>query len=93
MEYKILIKPEAETEIREAYSWYKDEKEHLGDSFLEALDNLFLDIVRNPNICSVRYRNIRMGLTNRFPYAVHCIVESDTIVVLAVLHTKRKPRT
>jgi toxin ParE1/3/4 len=91
MEWKILVKPSAEKEIRAAREWYEREQSNLGDHFIKSLDQLFEKILKNPKVFVLRYRNVRMGLTKRFPYAVHYIIEGNQITVLAILHTKRKP--
>ncbi len=41
MEWKILVKPSAEKEIRAAREWYEREQSNLGDHFIKSLDQLF----------------------------------------------------
>ncbi len=35
---KIIVQPEAEAEISEAFRWYEDKNEGLGSEFMRALD-------------------------------------------------------
>ena len=89
--YKVIVKPFAEEDAARAVTWYNDKNEGLGNEFLLALDAKINAIQRNPNHFQVVYKNIRRALTNRFPYGIFFIIESDTIYILAILHTSRNP--
>lgn len=89
--HKIIIKPFAESDIAEAAIWYQNVKEGLGDQFLETIDKTIKTIQRNPNHFQLVHINIRRALTQKFPYAIFFVVESKTIYVLAILHTRRNP--
>ena len=34
MKYRLIIRPEAEDDLKEAYSWYEDKRQGLGHDFL-----------------------------------------------------------
>lgn len=38
MNYEVLLRPEAEADITEAYQWYEEQAEGLGEEFLRAVD-------------------------------------------------------
>jgi toxin ParE1/3/4 len=38
------------------------------------------------------YRDVRRALVGRSPFAVFYVVQPDTVIVVAVLHTARNPR-
>jgi plasmid stabilization system protein ParE len=92
MNLELIIRPEAEADIAEAFDWYETRVPGLGSEFLLVLDALFNSILRNHLIYPVTYRNVRRALTRRFPYAVFFITEDMRLVVLSVFHVKRSPR-
>ena len=92
MAHKVIIKPGAELDIREALEWYEEEKEGLSQDFLERLDDELARISKNPENFQKRYRNIKIVFTKRFPYGLHYTLENDVVYMHAVLHMKRKPR-
>jgi toxin ParE1/3/4 len=92
MSLELIIRPEAEADIADAFDWYETRVRGLGSEFLLVLDALFNSILRNHQLYQVVHRNVRRALTRRFPYAVFFIVEDNKIVVLSVYHLKRSPR-
>ena len=92
MNSELTIRPEAESDIADAFDWYESRVPGLGSEFLLVLDALFNSILRNHQIYQEVYRNVRRALTRRFPYSVFFIVEENRIVVLSVFHVKRSPR-
>lgn len=92
MTYRLIIRPEAEAELADAFEWYERHAAGLGDDFLLAIDRVVDSIVGNPFQYPVLYRNLRRALIRRFPYQVLFLVGSDTISVIAVFHGARDPR-
>ena len=66
----LIIRPEAETEMAEAYDWYEARSSGLGADFLLSVDAVLQAAARNPGQFPVVHRSIRRGLTKRFPYQV-----------------------
>jgi len=65
MKYTVIVRPEAEDDLREAYSWYEDKRTGLGYDFLLQVDAGLNFIARNPNIHPIEYKETRkeaMGL-------------------------------
>jgi len=91
MNYKFVIRPEAEVEIEEAYQWYEARQPGLGKDFLLRVDACLSLIQKNPYSYSVKYKQVRQALLHRFPYSVFYLVSEDAIVVIAVFHSKRNP--
>ncbi|MCU7892282.1 MAG: type II toxin-antitoxin system RelE/ParE family toxin [Candidatus Thiodiazotropha sp. (ex Ustalcina ferruginea)] len=87
----LIIRKEAENEIKEAFNWYTARDRNLGRSFLNELERSFILIQENPEAYSPIYRSIRRALCRRFPYAVYFVREDTGLVVLAVLHQRRQP--
>lgn len=92
MRPRLLVEPEAEAELDEAFTWYEGRAAGLGSEFLRAVRASFALIRRNPEQCARVRGDIRRSLVRRFPYAIFYVVEPDAIAVFAVLHTRQHPR-
>jgi len=90
---KLIIKPLAEIDAKEAMLWYNDKLEGLGREFLLSLDAKINAIQRNPKQFPIKYKNIRRALIDRFPYGIFYIIENETVYIIAIIHTKRNPTT
>ena len=90
-EYRLVAEPRADLDVAAAYQWYESERPGLGRQFLDQLEAAYDRIAQDP----VGYQDLESGirrvLLRRFPYAVYFAVESDVVVVLAVLHVSRNP--
>lgn len=91
MKYKIIVRPEAENDLKEAFSWYEDKREGLGYNFLLQVEAGLRFIERNPEVCPSEYKGARKHFIKRFPYKMIYLIEGETIIVLAVIHAKRSP--
>jgi toxin ParE1/3/4 len=92
MNGRLVIKPLAEKDITESYTWYNQEQEGLGDTFLEELEKSFDLIEMNPDLYQIRYKEVRMAKINRFPICLHYTIEGNTVFIHAVLSTSRDPQ-
>ena len=92
MSYRLIVRHNAEQQATEAYLWYEERLNGLGDEFILSLDACINSIGRNPNLFQKKYKNIRMGMVERFPYGVYYIIEGNLIIVLAILHFSRKTK-
>lgn len=91
MKYSLIIRPEAEDDLKEAYSWYEDKRQGLGHDFLLQVDAGLNFIARYPDIHPIEYKGTRKHLLKRFPYKIIYLVENNRIVILAVIHGRRSP--
>lgn len=66
----LIIRPEAEDDIAEAYAWYVSKSKNLGEEFVKALETCFLDIQENPLAYPVVYTGFRRYLLRKFPYSI-----------------------
>jgi hypothetical protein len=76
MTYFLQYFEEVEADIFHAKVWYKDQKEGLEIEFANAAKKTIERIVDVPDIFAIRYRNIRIAHTRRFPYNIHFILMS-----------------
>jgi plasmid stabilization system protein ParE len=91
MTYRLVIQPEAEADLDEAYLWYEHQQGGLGRDFLECVEAVFDRIVATPEMHAVAYRSVRLALLRRFPYVVCYVLEENTVDVIAVYHGHRDP--
>lgn len=89
--YQIEAEPAVEADVEAAFSWYETEEDGLGFDFLDELRAAYRRIIDDPFGYQRQGADIHRALTHRFPYAIYFSVESDVIVVVAVLHTARDP--
>ena len=92
MSYHLLIKPAAQHDIEEAAQWYNAQRPGLGLDFLAALSEALQIIQSNPYLFAARHGPIRQCPVKGFPYVIYYLVESATVVVIAVLHQRRDPQ-
>ena len=92
MKKQIIIRPEAEADIQDAFLWYEQQRNGLGNDFLLCVEEALSIIRRNPEMYPRVHKNVYRSLIRRFPYGVFYIIEEDRIVILAVFHAKRNPK-
>ena len=72
---KIVFKPSAEFEIRDAFNWYEERATGLGSKFLRNIDACLQLIRRHPNIFPMVEGEIRYAVLRRFPYQIYYLPE------------------
>ena len=90
---RLRLTPEAELDLDEAHAWYLEQRPPLGGQFLRAVDTCVAAIRRHPEAYQLVDRKMRRALLRRFPYAVFFEVEGAEILVYAVFHCARDPRS
>ena len=90
---RVQLTPEAELDLDEACAWYVDRRPPLGRQFLRAVDTCVTAIRHHPEGYQLVDRKMRRALLRRFPYAVFFEVERAGILVYAVFHCARDPRS
>ena len=93
MPYSVITTTNARRDIQQAIDWEDERSSGLGKRFLDDLTQRFDDIATVPKLGSVRYQNIRCTHTETFTYLIHYFVddEKQTVFILRVLNSKRKP--
>lgn len=90
--YPLIIKPQAVAMARDAYKWYEEQREGLGELFLTALDNGLKNIQSIPTANAKVKKNYRQWRIHRFPYVIVYEIIRSEIIVLSIFHTRRNPR-
>lgn len=89
MPYTIDLTDEAKLNIKQATDYCLDISTSLNDKFTSDLIKTIDGLRDNPLHFQIRYRNIRIAITETFPFGIHFIIEGNTILLLKVLHSKR----
>jgi plasmid stabilization system protein ParE len=83
---RIVLIPEAESDIDKAYAWYEDQAQGLGDEFLLCLETAFFQAAGNPTQYPIRLDTFRRILIHRFPYAVYFEHDESEVSIYYVFH-------
>ena len=81
----------AEVEMVEAAIYYEEQAEGLGTLFLSTLEGAIRNILENPNAWPITSNDIRKRIVSKFPYSILYRVESREIIILAIMHQRRRP--
>jgi plasmid stabilization system protein ParE len=92
MRPRLLLKPEAEADIAEAFDWYQAQRTGLGAELLAEVAQVLDAIERRPEQFPVVQGRTRRALVRRFPFGVFYIVEPDLVAATACMHSRRDPR-
>ena len=88
MNYRFL--ESARSEFQEAVDYYNQRQEGLGIEFAQEMDFVIERILADPTSYEKGSGNVYSLRTKRFPYAVFYALEDETVVILAVMHLRRK---
>jgi mRNA-degrading endonuclease RelE of RelBE toxin-antitoxin system len=89
MEFKLIYKPVALLDSDEAATWYNQKIHRLGFRFLLDLETTIESLIRNPFAYSILKEPIRKAGLKKFPYVVLYVIESNNIIVIGIINTKR----
>jgi plasmid stabilization system protein ParE len=93
MDYVLVFRPEVRTELDDAYNWYESQQLGLGDEFLDCVNEALNRICLIPESYTVVYRDIRRVIVRRFPYIVYYRIVSSRVIVTAIFHGQRNPKS
>jgi plasmid stabilization system protein ParE len=87
----LIMAPEAEQDIAEAYGWYENRRTGLGEEFISCVDACIQAICRTPEMHAKFHESYRRGFVRRFPYVVFYDYTGTTVTVFSVFHTSQEP--
>ncbi len=91
MKRRTFVRPEAQTDIREAAQWYEDREAGLGLRFIREIRASLEHISQSPLRFPIVEEEVRRALLHKFPYSIYFASESEAIAIIAVLHQHRRP--
>ncbi len=81
----------AKEELKEAVACYDRQREGLGDEFAAEAAATIDRIAASPGAGSPLAPGIRRCRTDRFPYGVVYTVRGEDLILIAVMHLRRRP--
>ena len=82
----------ARREFKDAVDYYNAEEAGLGDRFATVIRSAVEDLVKAPGRWPILERRIRRRILKKFRYVLLYAESGDSILIVAVMHTSRKPR-
>ena len=89
----VKLHPKAEEGLENALNYYYEIDEKIEAKFLKYLDSTFDKILKFTNLYPYENKVAQKVLVENFPYIVLYEQNEETIMVLAIFHTKRNPQT
>jgi toxin ParE1/3/4 len=91
---RLIVAPQAEADLRDAFMWYEEKSAGLGHDFLHRVELRLEQIVNTPQVFRLRWHRFRLAPIERFPYAIYFIWDEtgNRVTVGRVLHFKRAAR-
>lgn len=87
--YSVSVLPEAESDIREAYLWYRERSPLAADGFRTEVFEAIDDLTETAGVWPCDEEGVHRRVLKRFPYTVHYEVDGSVVNVLAVAHHSR----
>jgi toxin ParE1/3/4 len=81
----------AKDELKDSIDYFEDIKSGLGKRFLREVYSSIKRIQFSPNSWPKFTKNTRRCFTNKFPYSIIYFIEDNEIIIVAIMHQKRKP--
>ena len=88
---KIVILRQAYEELDDAVEHYEEEQAGLGLRMMDEVDKHVQWIIHNPTTPRIRKGRYRRVNLKTFPYYIAYMIHEDTLWVLAIAHSHRKP--
>jgi len=89
--YSVVLAPQAEDDVREAYFWYRERSASAAESFRTEVFAAIDAIARAPLVRLPDESGNRKRMLKRYPYFIFYDVLDEVVTVLAVAHHRRRP--
>jgi plasmid stabilization system protein ParE len=86
---RVIVRPEAKRDLRDAKAWYRNISRELGIDFVHRIDDAIDSALERPLAFPIVHRTFRRILLHRFPYTLFYNVGDDRIVIVTLLHPAR----
>ena len=98
MTYPLILRPEAEKDLLDAFRWYDERVPGLGLRFLESVELTLTQIQHNPKAFAAIHEGVRRALIRTFPYGIYYALEDEgasfwpySIALATLAYGKREP--
>jgi len=91
MDYVLLVRPEARTDLLDAFHWYQEQQVGLGHDFKLCVNDALSKLEKHPSFYKKVHNDIRRVIIKKFPFGIFYIVNDNKVIILAVLHARRDP--
>ncbi len=88
---ELVLAPEVEQDLSDAFHWYNERRAGLGEDFLTCVDACIQSILRNPEMHAIICGNYRRAIVRRFPYSVFHGYQGSSITVYSVFQNAQNP--
>jgi len=88
---KLQVLEATRDDLVEGFNFYEASEQGIGDHFLACL---YADVESLRIFGGIHrrvYKNLHRSLSKRFPFAIYYTVESDVVIVRAILDCRRNP--
>jgi plasmid stabilization system protein ParE len=86
---RVIVKPDAELDIRQAHAWYQSINSDVAQRYLLELDSVLKLLVQFPLASPICLYTCRQYVMKRFPYLIIYECTAEIIFVHAVFHASR----
>ena len=93
MTLPVTLRPEAASDVRDAFVDLEATRVGLGVRFKAQLAEVLERLEATPELYGVLWQDIRAVRFRRLRYLVYYVAHTDRVEVLAVLHGSRNPTT
>ncbi len=83
----------AQAEFTDAVNYYNAKNEGLGLEFSDEIQAAIVRIIEYPEAWSLVSKRTRRCRTKRFPYGIIYQVRDNNLLIIAVMHLHREPRS
>jgi plasmid stabilization system protein ParE len=88
---RVTFLPDAQKELLNSVTFYEQKDDGLGSKFLDEIEVTIQLISTYPEAGILLNEYARRVLLNGFPYALVYRISDNQIIILAVMHLRRKP--
>jgi len=91
---RIILSPEANDDLEDAFAWHGEQLSGLDDRFLEEVNSALEQIAGHPYRFPERFTGVRATLLRKFQYTIFYEVNETqgVVFVYGILHQARNPK-
>ncbi|MGI8964857.1 MAG: type II toxin-antitoxin system RelE/ParE family toxin [Limisphaerales bacterium] len=91
-EFRARLRPELLADLAEAFAWYEERAEGIGQASVRAFFAAVARATRQPFLYRTVHGEFRRVLLRRYPYWLYYAVERDEVIFFLLFPARRDPR-